>query len=123
MLMQRLAASLDPALTKGGVGPKAVGAAVGKLLTTRGAGITLRSSYSAGVLAPIVDLSVLSADGTKALSFADVPSAKLPAVSLTASFDAASAELVVSTLRVELPLGGYGRAHRGFGLSRDHAGG
>jgi hypothetical protein len=52
---------------------------------------------------------VLSADGTKALSFADVPSAKLPALSLSSSFDAGSAELVISELRVELPLGRYGR--------------
>jgi hypothetical protein len=104
-----LAASLEPALSKAGVGPRAVGAAVGKLLVARGAGITLRSSYSASGLAPIGDLSVLSADGTRALSFADVPSATLPAVSMSASFDAASAELVISALRVELPLGRYGR--------------
>lgn len=116
-----LAASLDPALSKGGVGPKAVGTAVGKLLTTRGAGLTLRSSYSNKGLAPVTDLSVLSADGTRSLSFSSVPSTALPTVSLSSSFSAASAELVVSALRIELPLGRYGRTLLA-GLETENAG-
>lgn len=116
-----LAASLDPALSKAGVGPKAVGAAVGKLLTTRGAGMMVRSSYSTKGLASVSDLSVLSADGTRSLSFSSVPSTMLPAVSLSSSFSAASAELVVSALRIELPLGRYGRTLL-LGLEAENAG-
>jgi hypothetical protein len=116
-----LAASLDPALSKGGVGPKAVGTAVGKLLTTRGAGITLRSSYSTKGLAAVSDLSVLSADGTRSLSFSSVPGTTLPTVSLSSTFSAASAELVVSALRIELPLGRYGRTLLA-GLETENAG-
>jgi hypothetical protein len=103
-----LSATLGPALTQGKVGPGAVGAAVGALLTTRGAGITLRTSFEAGALTPISDLTVRSADDTQSLRWTNVNGTKLPVVTSTTRYEAARAELSFSSLRVELPLGSYG---------------
>ncbi len=100
-----LSASLSPALTKAGVGPKAVGTQLGTLLATRGAGLTLRTTYSAGELAAASGLSAMSADSMSALSLPLSPHA-----SLSASFDEQRAQLMIDELELELGLGSYARA-------------
>lgn len=102
---EALSASLNPALAQAAVGPKAVGTAVGALLLARGAGITLHTTYKAGLLGPIRAASALSADGATQLALA-----KLPTASIVASFSSEKAALLISSLRVDLALGDYGVA-------------
>ncbi|MDB4977763.1 MAG: hypothetical protein JWN48_6104 [Myxococcaceae bacterium] len=98
-----LASSLSSALEKAAVGPRAVGARVGKLLAERGAELTMSSSYRAGALGPITALGALSSDGTQSLDLVGQPTA-----TLGATFSSDLAQLAVSSLRISLPLGDYG---------------
>ncbi len=111
-----LSASLSPALSKAGVGPKAVATSLGGLLASRGAALTLRTSYDAGQLAPPSGLSAMSADGTKSLSLSVQPNAPL-----RSRFDAGLAELLIDGLEIDLGLGSYGRALLGALDAQDAA--
>lgn len=109
-LSSALSASLAPALATAGAGPKALGQAIGQLVTTRGASLILRSSFQAGVLAPVQDLTVVSLDGTKSLALTALPEGVPPSAKLDARYDAAAAQLRIAALELSLPLGRYGAA-------------
>jgi hypothetical protein len=98
-----LAASLASTMMTAGVGPRAVAGKVGALLTTRGAGITLVSTYETGTLGAISALRALSVDGSQLV---DLP--LRPPATIVGSFSPELAQLRIDSLRIDLPLGSYG---------------
>lgn len=98
-------AELSAALAEADVGPKTLAVRVGALLATRGAELAVRATYEFGKGVSESALRAVASDGSKSLDLAGSPS-----VAVTAHFDAVRASLTIDPLRIDLPVGAYGKA-------------
>lgn len=99
-------ASLASQLTRAEAGPVALADALGSLLAQHGAGLMLQTRLGPDQATPTVEaLHALAADDGGALALSDRPT-----LSLRSALEGDQAQLVITSLRIDLSLGSFGKA-------------